>query len=220
MRLIHAVYEPAGEGPHPTLIAMHGYGANALDLLGLAPYIADGRFMVICPQGPMEVPIGPTRGYAWFPIRMGSTPDREAIEDAGRAATEFLNTALQKYPVDRKKLVVLGFSQGGMMAYRLAVRNPSKFGALVAISTVFPAELKAEAREPESLERLPTLVQHGRADDMIEITRARASVEVLRSLKIPLTFREYDCGHEITAETLADLSDFLTTKVLEPVISA
>jgi len=220
MRLIHAVYEPAGEGPHPTLIAMHGYGANALDLLGLALYIADGRFMVICPQGPMEVPIGPTRGYAWFPIRMGSTPDREAIEDAGRAATEFLNTALQKYPVDRKKLVVLGFSQGGMMAYRLAVRNPSKFAALVAISTVFPAELKAEAREPESLERLPTLVQHGRADDMIEITRARASVEVLRSLKIPLTFREYDCGHEITAEALADLSDFLTTKVLEPVTGA
>ena len=220
MRLIHAVYEPAGDGPHPTLIAMHGYGANALDLLGLAPYIADGRFMVICPQGPMEVPIGPTRGYAWFPIRMGSTPDREAIEDAGRAATEFLNTALQKYPVDRKKLVVLGFSQGGMMAYRLAVRNPSKFAALVAISTVFPAELKAEAREPESLEKLPTLVQHGRADDMIEITRARASVETLKSLKIPVTYHEYDCGHEITAETLKDLSDFLTTKVLEPVISA
>src|SRR6202521_4969930 len=51
MRLIHTLYEPAGEGPHPTLIAMHGYGANALDLLGLAPYIADGRFLVICPQG-------------------------------------------------------------------------------------------------------------------------------------------------------------------------
>jgi len=112
MRLIHTVYEPAGEGPHPTLIAMHGFGANALDLLGLAPYIADGRFMVICPQGPMEVPIGPTRGYAWFPIRMGASPDRNAIDDANKMVTEFLNEALQKYPVDRKKLVVLGFSQG------------------------------------------------------------------------------------------------------------
>jgi len=58
MRLIHTLYEPAGDGPHPTLIAMHGFGASALDLLGLAPYIADGRFMVICPQGPIEVPIG------------------------------------------------------------------------------------------------------------------------------------------------------------------
>lgn len=220
MRLIHAVYEPAGEGPHPTLIAMHGFGANALDLLGLAPYIADGRFMLICPQGPMEVPIGPTRGYAWFPIKMGGTPDRQAIEDAGRMATEFLNTALQKYPVDRKKLVILGFSQGGMMAYRLAVRNPSKFAALVGLSTYFPPELKDEVNDPSALEALPTLVQHGRADDMIEITRARSSVEQLRSLKVPVTFREYDCAHEITAESLVDLSKFLTEKVLEPIVSA
>ncbi len=218
MRLIHAVYEPNGEGPHPTLIAMHGFGANALDLLGLAPYIADGRFMVICPQGPMEVPIGPTRGYAWFPIKMGGTPDRNAIEDAGRMATEFLNTALQKYPVDRKKLVMLGFSQGGMMAYRLAVRNPSKFAALIGVSTYFPPELKTEVNDPAALEVLPTLVQHGRADDMIEITRARSSVEELRSLKVPVTFREYDCAHEITAESLVDLSKFLTDKVLEPIV--
>jgi predicted esterase len=67
---------------------------------------------------------------------------------------------------------------------------------------------------------LPTLVQHGRADEMIEITRARASVETLRSLKVPLTFREYDCGHEITAEGLQDLSSFLTEKVLEPIVKA
>src|SRR5215469_6568760 len=42
MRLIYTLYEPAGSGPHPTIIAMHGFGANALDLLGLAPYIAEG----------------------------------------------------------------------------------------------------------------------------------------------------------------------------------
>jgi phospholipase/carboxylesterase len=218
MRLIHTLYEPTGDGPHPTLIAMHGFGANALDLLGLAPYIADGRFMVICPQGPMEVPIGPTRGYAWFPIRMGSAPDHGAIADANKIATEFLNTALQKYPVDRKKLVMLGFSQGGMMAYRLAVRNPSKFAAMVALSTYFPPELKNEINDPAALEALPTLIQHGRADEMIEITRARASVETLRSLNVPLTYREYDCGHEITAEGLKDLSDFLVEKVLEPIV--
>src|ERR1039457_7114858 len=167
MQLIHTVYEPAGEGPHPTLIAVHGFGANALDLLGLAPYVADGRFMVICPQGPMEVPIGPTRGYAWFPIRMGATPDRAAIDDANKMLTAFLNAALQKYPVDRKKLVVLGFSQGGVMAYRLALRNPWKFAALVALFPSFTPDWKEEVSYPAALEAIPTLVQHGRADEMI-----------------------------------------------------
>ncbi len=219
MRLIHTVYEPAGDGPHPTIVAIHGFGSSALDLLGLAPYIGDGRFMVICPQGPMEVPIGPTRGYAWFPIRMGASPDRAAIDDANKVLTGFLNIALQKYPVDKKKLVVLGFSQGGMMAYRLAFRNPSKFAALVALSTYFPPELMDEVNDPAALEALPTLVQHGRADDMIEIARGRSSAESLRALKVPLTYREYDCGHEITAEGLVDLSNFLTEKVLEPIVT-
>ena len=45
----------------------------------------------------MEVPIGPTRGYAWFPIWMGATPDRAAIDDANKMVTEFLNEALKKY---------------------------------------------------------------------------------------------------------------------------
>jgi phospholipase/carboxylesterase len=218
MRLIHTLHEPAGPGPHPTIIAMHGFGANSLDLLGLAPYIAEGRFMVICPQGPLEVPIGPTRGYAWFPIRMGSTPDRDAIDKAREEATGFINEAFARYPIDKRKTVLLGFSQGGMMAYRIAVRNPTRFAALVGISTFFPEELKDEVGDQAALEVLPTLVQHGRADDMIEITRARKSLETLRSLHMPVTFREYDCGHEITAEGLQDLSVFLTEKVLSPIV--
>jgi phospholipase/carboxylesterase len=220
MQLIHTVYEPAGAGPHPAIIAMHGFGASALDLLGLAPYIADGNFMVICPQGPMEVPIGPTRGYAWFPIRMGERPAERDIEVGAGAAAAFVDEAIARYPIDRRKLVLLGFSQGGMLAYRIAMNTPARFAALVGISTYFAPELADEARDRDALTMLPTLVQHGRADDMIEIARARASIESMRSLRIPVQFREYDCGHEITADALSDLSEFLASKVLSPIIRA
>jgi phospholipase/carboxylesterase len=219
MQLIHTVYEPAGEGPHPALIAFHGWGASALDLLGLAPYIADGRFLVICPQGPVEVPIGPTRGYGWYPIRTGGPLDPDAIESAARDAARFIDAAVERYPINRRKLVILGFSQGGTMAYRLAVSTPAKFAALVGISTWFPPELKDKVTDRDALERLPTLIQHGRADEMIEIGRARTSIENLRALRVPLTFREYDCGHEITAESLNDLSTFLMEKVVQPILT-
>jgi len=220
MELIHTVWEPTGEGPHPTIIAMHGWGANALDLVGLAPYVAEGRFMVICPQGPLEVPIGPTRGYGWFPIRMGGPPDLDAIEAAVSSATKFVDLAVERYPVNRRKLVMLGFSQGGVMAYRMALANPARYAGLVALSTWFSPELKDAIADREALERLPTLVQHGRADDMIEIARARSSVEILRELHVPLVYREYDCGHEITADGLQDLSEFLDSKVLSPIVMA
>ena len=220
MELIHTVWEPAGEGPHPTIIAMHGWGANALDLVGLAPYVAEGRFMIICPQGPLEVPIGPTRGYWWFPIRMGGSPDLDAIEAAVSSATKFVDLAVERYPVNRRKLVMLGFSQGGVMAYRMALANPARYAGLVALSTWFSPELKDAVADREALERLPTMVQHGRADDMIEIARARSSVEILRELRVPLVYREYDCGHEITADGLQDLSEFLDSKVLSPIVMA
>jgi phospholipase/carboxylesterase len=199
---------------------MHGWGANALDLIGLAPYVADGRFMIIAPQGPLEVPIGAIRGYGWFPIRMGSQPDPEAIEESVSTASKFIDAAIERYPVNRRKLVILGFSQGGVMAYRLALANPAKYAGLVALSTWFPPELADTINDREALERLPTMVQHGRADDMIEIARARSSVEALRELRVPLTYREYDCGHEIAADGLQDLSDFLISKVLSPIVMA
>jgi phospholipase/carboxylesterase len=219
MKLIHTLFEPLGDGPHPTIIAFHGWGANALDLLGLAPYVADGRFMVICPQGPMEVPIGPIRGYGWFPIAMGSPPKAEEIETAVNDAEKFIELALERYPIERRKLVLLGFSQGGAMAYNLALREPRKYAALVGLSTWFPPELAERATDPDALSQLPTMVQHGRADEMIEISRARQSLETLRSLKVPVVYKEYDCGHEITADGLGDLSKFLNDKVLSPIIS-
>ena len=220
MQLIHTLYEPSGDGPHPAIFAFHGWGASALDLQGLAPYIADGRCMVICPQGPIEVPIGPTRGFGWYPIRMGSAPDPAALEQAAANAEQFIESALSRYPISRRKMILLGFSQGGSMAYRLAMTNPARYAALVGLSTWFAPELKDLVKDREALQQLPTLIEHGRADDMIEIARARSSVELLRELRLPLTYREYDCGHEITADGLEDLNEFLQQKVLQPILTA
>jgi phospholipase/carboxylesterase len=218
MKLIHTAFEPAGDGPHPTIIAFHGWGANALDLLGLAPYVAEGRFAMLSPQGPVEVPIGPLRGYGWYPITMGSPPEASEVQAAIDAADKFVRAALERYPIDRRKLVLLGFSQGGTIAYSLALKNPERFAALVAISTWLPPQLVQGIIATDALAQLPTLVQHGRADDLIEISRARESLEALRKLKVPVAYREYDCGHEITADGLADLSRFLSDKVLSPII--
>ena len=219
MDLVHAAFEPAGDGPHPAIVAMHGWGSNALDLMGLAPYIARGRCLTLCPQGPVEVEIGAVNGYGWYQLRMGAAPDMEAMGQAADRLMRFMDAALERYPVDRRKLIVMGFSQGGVMAYNLAIRHPERFAALVALSTWFPEELAEYAGDRDALEQLPTLVQHGRADDMIEISKARQSVERLRKFKLPLTYREYDCGHEITVDAIQDLSTFLMEKVVQPVIT-
>jgi phospholipase/carboxylesterase len=215
MKLVHATWEPVGNGPFPTIFAMHGWGSNAMDLQGLAPYIADGRFLVICPQGSVEVEIGAINGYGWYEMRrLGSQPDPDKVDAAVDQLREFLDEASARYPVDPRKVVVAGFSQGGMMAYSLAMRWPERFAALVGIGTAFPERLASQVTNHEAVQRLPTMVQHGRADQAIDMARARKSVEELRELKVPLVFREYDCGHEVAADGVRDLSTFLIEKVL------
>ncbi len=214
MDLIHTLFEPAGEGPHPTIIALHGWGSSALDLLGLAPYVARGKFMMICPQGPLDVDIGAVSGYGWFPIRTGTQLREDQVDEAVNRAEKAIEATLARYPVDKQKLVIAGFSQGGVMAFRLAFRNPRRYAALLGLSTYFPPELKDNVSDSEALRQLPTLIQHGRADDAIPLSRAKEALEHLRELEVPVTLKEYDCGHEITASSIEDLSEFLSRKVL------
>jgi len=218
MNLLHTMYQPAGDGPHPTILALHGWGANAMDLLGLAPYLADGRFQVLCPQGRVEVPLGPMVGYGWFPLTMGGSADAGELERGIDDAWDFLDAAMQRYPIDPKKLVVLGFSQGGVIAYAMALSNPQRFAGLVAMSSWLPAPLVQALPPAIDHQQLPALVHHGSDDDLIEIGRARESVERLRRLQVPVTYREFGMGHQISAESIADLGDWLAEKVLSPIV--
>ena len=221
MELSHTLYQPVGKGPHPTILTLHGRGASAFDLLGLAPYLCGGRFLIICPQGPLETPIGPeATGYAWYPMSMGGPPDIASILTSRQRLQQFLDECLAQYPIDPRKLAVLGFSQGGVMAYSLALSAPDRFAGLATLSSWLPPELVPHLSLGNSAQALPALVQHGTQDSMIEVERARRSVETLREARIPLTYREYEMGHEIRPRSLSDLSAWLDEKVLSRIVLA
>jgi len=221
VNLTHTLYEPTGSGPHPTLVALHGYGANANDLLALAPYLGGGTLQMICPQGPLTVPIGPgMSGFGWFPLTSsGQLFDGDAITRAADLVREFLAHAARRYAIHPQKLVLTGFSQGGVLAYLIALEDPARFAGLVALSSWLPPPLVQLLKPNEARRQLPTLVQHGSRDEVINVARARQSVESLRGLGVPLTYREHDIGHEIDATSLATLGEWLDEKVLSPVLT-
>ena len=214
MNLIHTIYRPPGAGPYPTILTLHGRGANAFDLLGLAPYLCGGQFLIICPQAPLETPIGPDQvGYAWYSASKGGAPDTDGMLESQKALQLFLDDCLKQYPIDAKRLGVLGFSQGGVLAYSLALTNPERFAGLAALSTWLPRELVPRLTISDAVQSLPTLIQHGTQDPQIEVDRARDSVARLRDLKVPLIFKEYEMGHEIRPKGLYDLSVWLEENV-------
>jgi len=217
MELLHTAHVPAGDGPHPTLMLLHGWGASAHDLLGLAPALHAGQALVLCPQGPMAFQAGPGMvGYGWFPLSPERPPRAEEIEAARAALERFLDAALAQYPADRERVVIGGFSQGGFMAYQLALRAPARFAGLMALSSWLPAELAKEIPKQPAHAELPTLVIHGSDDSMVPVDRARESRDALLGLGVPTVYREFGMGHEIRPEALQVALDWLENKVLRP----
>ena len=218
MQLLHTAYVPAGEGPFPTILALHGWGASAQDLLGLAPYLHGGEALVVCPEGPVafEIQQGYV-GHGWFPIRTGRPPDPSEFASGAALLRGFLDEMLRRYPVNPRKLVVLGFSQGGVMAYDLVLKDPERFAGLVALSSWLPPEMTASiARRPE-LAQLPVFVAHGSEDPMLPVAMGQASRDSLLQLGVPATYREYPMGHEVRPELLRDVVEWLESKVLSPI---
>jgi len=215
MELLHTVHVPAGEGPFPTVIALHGWGASAHDLIGLAPILHGGEALVICPQGPHVLQIAPgMAGYGWFPLASGRAPDPLEFARASRQVAEFVEQACARYPVDRRHVVLLGFSQGGVMAYDLFLRDPTRYAGLAALSSWLPAELARTVAPAEAFKGRPVLVMHGTQDPMIPVDRARESREALLPFGVSLSYREFDMAHEISPDALRALIGWLEDKVL------
>ena len=102
------------------------------------------------------------------------------------------------------------------MAYTLALHTPARFTALAALSTWLPAGLQTRLSTLASHPFPHTLVHHGTRDQRIEVARARRSVDAFRTAHLPITYREYDMDHEITRQSLADLSTWIDAQVCTP----
>jgi phospholipase/carboxylesterase len=210
MQLMHTAHVPAGAGPFPTIFALHGFGANAHDLLGIARFVQGGEALFLCPQGPMAIDVAPgQRAYGWFPLSGRGEIEASALVGARGVLEGFLDDAMAVYPIDPERLVIMGFSQGGVMAYDLALGRPERFAALVALSSWLPDLIVDRLPQSEARAKLPTLLIHGSKDPMVAIDNAQQARTKLAGLGIEAAWGEYEMGHEINQSALRDLIGWL-----------
>jgi phospholipase/carboxylesterase len=194
-------------GEHPLLVLLHGYGSDERDLMGLAPYL-DPRFEVVSARAPQALEMG---GYAWFGVQFtpfGLVLDHDQAREALRQLAAWLETLVAAPGVDRGRVFLLGFSQGAGMALGAALHRPELVAGVAFLSGLVMEQMIARGA-PERLRALSVLMTHGRRDPLIPIAQGRASRALLEKLPVRLRYREYEMGHEISEECLAEVQAWL-----------
>lgn len=167
-----------GGKPDALVILLHGYGSNGADLISLAPYWADllPGAVFVAPNALESVP-GAPGGYQWFPI---SNLDPHLMEHGVRSAApsveRFIDRELEKYSLAPERLVLVGFSQGTMMALHVGLRRERQIAGILGLSGVLVGgrTLKEEMRS-----KPPVLLIHGDRDPTIPIPAMFDSAEQL-----------------------------------------
>lgn len=198
------------------VIFVHGYGADGADLLGLAeplaPHLPKTAFYA--PNAP-ERCAGNPFGYQWFPIPWldGSS---EALAHARMlAAADDLNAFIDRVLADEglepEALALVGFSQGTMMSLHVAPRRPRPLACVVGFSgrLLNPGRLAGEV-----VSRMPVLLIHGDADEMVPVASLREAAEALTRAGFE-TYAHVSkgVGHGIAPDGLSLALGFLREKL-------
>jgi phospholipase/carboxylesterase len=213
LSLVHLVRQPKNEaGTPPLLMLLHGIGSNEHDLYGLAPFL-DERFLIISVRAPNT--LGPG-SYAWFEVdftAQGPVINPEQAEISRETLITFLNEAVTTYGADPEQVYLMGFSQGAIMSASVALTQPELVAGVVMMSGRILPEIQPLIAPKEELAGLPFIVVHGTADTVLPITYGRASRELLSSLPVELTYHEYPMGHEVSQESLNDVTTWLSEQL-------
>jgi len=196
------------KGSHPALILLHGRGADENDLLGLASHL-DPRFFVISVRAPFPFEQG---GYTWYTVLEVGKPEPREFKESYERLAQFLEDIKREYPVDSGRVFLLGFSMGTMMSFSLALTKPQSIRGVVAHSGYIPEDTGLVFRMNE-LADTSFFVAHGLHDPVIPVQFSRRAKEILDSAKADVTYKEYPIGHQISDESLHDISEWLKTQI-------
>ncbi len=201
----------AAEGA-PLLLMLHGFGANEDDLFSIAPYV-DERFLVISARAPvMLAPMS----YAWFNLGItaeGILVDPNEVEQSRQLLHRFIEELIKNYPIDPRKIFFFGFSQGAMMGLMVALTYPGIAAGVVSMSGRVVPQAIDLITDREALTGLPIFATHGTMDIVLPIRHGRETKAALSQLPVDLTYREYPMGHEVSLESLRDVTQWLKSQL-------
>ncbi len=223
-----------GGGEGPLVVLLHGFGAPGDDLVALWQYLkvpTDVRFLF--PAAPLSLNIGfGGDARAWWMLDMERITQARAqgqwealsqeiprgLPSARKQVEDVLGLAREHLAVPTQSLVLGGFSQGAMLSTDLVLQSDIPVAGLALLSGTLIAKEEWLARLPNR-HGLPVFQSHGADDPILAFSMAQQLRDHIQTAGLPVSWVEFQGGHEIPIQVLEGLSTFLQS-VLYPEVKS
>ncbi len=217
--MLQTVEQETGASPQWSIIWLHGLGADGHDFAPIVPELVRPHWpalRVVFPHAPVR-PITINNGVpmrGWYDI-VGMDFRSRADMAGVRASVAELETLIER-EIERgiapERIFLAGFSQGGAVILTAALERTAPLAGLIALSTYLPEA--ATAQRAEHAVQVPVFMAHGTQDPVIPHTVAMHSAEALRALGLPVEWHAYPMAHQVCAEEIQALGDWLQQRLL------
>jgi phospholipase/carboxylesterase len=208
--LTYSVYPSKLKTNAPVMIFLHGYGSNEADLFDISKAL-DERFITFSLRAPLNAK---EVGYCWYDLNF--LPNKQITSNYTQAKESrtkilsFISSACKVYKADSTKVFLMGFSQGAIMAYDLALNDPKKIAGIMALSGKLLEDSKAAKLDTAAVAKVKFFIAHGYSDNIIDIKEAQKANDFLKEKKIrDLVYKNYEMSHALSGAELNDIKAWL-----------
>ncbi len=201
--------EPSAQG---LVVLLHGWGANAQDLMDLSPAFGLSGVQYYFPNGPLPHPYNPT-GRMWYDLE---SPTWDGLDTARSALGDWLDCCITEMNIAPERVILGGFSQGGAMALEVGLER--SLGGIVVFSGYLHPHLATHWQQTQTPPVSPILVLHGRQDLIVPFDAALTTQSVLEKCGAEFQFEAFEMGHEISQASLDQARKFIQS-ILAPIMT-
>ncbi len=210
LSLYHLIKAPTVQKEKtPVLFMFHGYGSDENDLFSFASELPE-ELCIISVRAPH--PMQP-QGNAWYAIHWdaqdGKFSDIPQAIVSRDAIASFIDEAVLAYNLDASNVTLLGFSQGSILSYAVALSYPQKIKNVIALSGYINEEIFTTEYANNDFSNLNIYCSHGSVDQVIPVDWARKTPAFLQSLGITSSLNEFPVGHGVAPQNFYQFKEWL-----------
>jgi predicted esterase len=184
------------------VILLHGRGASAEDILGLATEMYDKRVAYLAPQA---------AGHSWYPYSfLAPIKENEPWLSSALAKVGSIVTSALEAGLPRERLFICGFSQGACLSTEFSARNPAHYGGVIALTGGLIGPSDADLKHDGDLGGTPALFSSGDPDPHVPWSRVVASAEQFAAMGAEVQIQRYpDRPHTVLPQEVKAARELL-----------